>query len=324
MDDWIELTDGTFGQVVDMNWRAIRLRGFDNATYVIPNGELTNQKFKNYYDSRHHYAPWYEFKISAEVDPRFVKTLLLEAALSCENVMKYPLPVVRLSNAETIPYTYMVWVHFRNYLAMFSGREELYQEVHLALKRANIGVSPEANELYVRKGSIPNTKMPSIRLALKALDVDNRFSDDDLDELAQESQHIVVTSGKVILDRGVISDGIHVISSGIVETSLEIARGEWKAVEKLQPGDVFGIISMMTNKPTDFRFSALTEVNIVRINIDCVRALADRRPEVSEFLAQIIERRLKSAESARMAAKSAHRQPAFGEILNWVKSTIKG
>jgi small-conductance mechanosensitive channel len=38
--DWIALNDGTEGQVIDINWRATRLRGWDNATYVIPNGEL--------------------------------------------------------------------------------------------------------------------------------------------------------------------------------------------------------------------------------------------------------------------------------------------
>ena len=72
------------------------------------------------------------------MDPRLAKALLLEAALKCQNVLKNPLPVVRITDASTIPYTYMVWVHFRNYPAMFAGREELFREVHYALKSAGI------------------------------------------------------------------------------------------------------------------------------------------------------------------------------------------
>lgn len=57
LDDWLELSDGTFGQVIDINWRATHLLGWDRATHVIPNGELANQGFKNYHDNRHIYAP---------------------------------------------------------------------------------------------------------------------------------------------------------------------------------------------------------------------------------------------------------------------------
>jgi small-conductance mechanosensitive channel/CRP-like cAMP-binding protein len=322
LDDYLELNDGTFGRVIDMNWRATRLKGWDNATYVIPNGELANQGFKNYHDDRHIYAPWYEFKVSAEVDPRYVKTLLLEAALSCENVMKMPLPVVRLSNALTIPYTYMVWVHFQNYPAMFFGREELFQEVHFALRRANIQISAEANELYLRKASVPDAKMPSIRLAIKSLDLEGRLTDDDLDEIAERSRYIIVKSGKVILEQGAVAESFDVISSGIVEASLEVTNGVWKSLEQLQTGDVFGIISMMTSEPSEFRFSAMTEVHIIRVDIESVRTLVDRRPGIAETFSQIVRKRMETAESARMAAKKVRRQPKFNEILYRVKQTI--
>jgi small-conductance mechanosensitive channel/CRP-like cAMP-binding protein len=324
LDDWIELNDGTFGQITDMNWRATRLTGWDNATYVIPNGELANQGIKNYHDSRHNYAPWYEFKISADVDPHLIKTLLLEAALSCESVLKKPLPVVRLSDANTIPYTYTIWVNFQNYPAMFVGREELLQGVHFALKRANIQISAEATELYMRKALVPDAQMPSIRHALKSLDLEGRLTEDDLDEIAEESQHIIVKTGKVILEQGAVAESFDVISSGIVEASLEVTRGGWKSLEQLQTGGVFGIISMMTNEPSEFRYCAMTEAHLIRTDIECVRAMVDRRPEIAEVFAQIVKKRMETAESARVAARNVRHQPKFNEILNRVKQTITG
>ncbi len=205
LDDWLELSDGTVGQVIDINWRATRLRAWDKATYIIPNGELASQGFKNYHDADHPYAPWYKFRIPAEIDPRFVKILLLEAALRCESIMNQPAPVVRLLDASTIPYTYMIWVHFPNYLAMFSGRDELFREVHLALKSANIKVSPNAQEMYMRKSSAPDAQLPSIKIALKSLDVTGLLDEKDIDQVAASSRFIVIESGKIILEHGTIT-----------------------------------------------------------------------------------------------------------------------
>ncbi|MCF8004331.1 MAG: mechanosensitive ion channel family protein, partial [Chromatiaceae bacterium] len=48
--DWLELPEEKLvGQVVDLNWRATRLRGWDNATVVIPNGRMASASLKNYY-----------------------------------------------------------------------------------------------------------------------------------------------------------------------------------------------------------------------------------------------------------------------------------
>ena len=52
------MTDGTLGEVLDMNWRATHLRAWDNTTHVTP--------------------------------------------------------IVRLGDATSVPYSYLVWVHLRN------------------------------------------------------------------------------------------------------------------------------------------------------------------------------------------------------------------
>ena len=122
------LEDGTEGGVVDINWRTTRLRQWDNATLVVPNGVLAKTRIRNLHDRHHMYSPWYTVRISADYDPRAIKVLLLEAALRCRRTVPGELPTIRLSEASQSPYTYMVWVHFPNYLAMFAGREELFRE----------------------------------------------------------------------------------------------------------------------------------------------------------------------------------------------------
>ena len=323
IDDWLELNDGTFGQVMDMNWRATRIRGWDHATHVIPNGQLANEGFKNYHGNRHKYAPWYEFKVTGDADPHFVKSLLIEAVLRCKHVMKDPVPVIRLANAQTIPYTYMVWVHFPNFVSMFAGREELFREVHFALKRANMHIATESREVYVHRGKALDVKMPNIKLALQSIDVEGKLSDEELDYLADKGKHVLIDTGNVILEKGEIAKNIEILLAGIVDVSMEVEKGEWSTVERLNPGEVFGLISMIMGEPSEFRFTALTQVNIVRIEVEWVRELLDKKPHLAEAVAQLVDRRIKSAESIRMTKRNKGQHTSISDIMRKLSRTVK-
>lgn len=145
--DWLRFADGTEGEVTDINWRATRLRSWDNTTYVVPNGQLSRQSFTNLHGKKHRFAPWYLVRVTGEADPVVVKDLLETAARRCSVILPTPPPVARLMDGTTIPYTYMVWVHFANYPTMFAGREELYREIHYALQAAGLQTAAEIREI---------------------------------------------------------------------------------------------------------------------------------------------------------------------------------
>lgn len=148
--DWLRFSDGMEGEVTDINWRATRLRGWDNTTYVVPNGELSRQSFTNLHGPDHVFAPWYLVNVSGDSDPQDVKTLLEQAAVHCEAILKEPAPVARLMDGTSNPYTYMVWVHFPNYPTMFAGREQLYREIHRRLKSEGLQISADIHEIRSR------------------------------------------------------------------------------------------------------------------------------------------------------------------------------
>lgn len=148
--DWLRFSDGKEGEVTDINWRATRLRGWDNTTYVVPNGQLSRESFTNLHGKDHPFSPWYLVRVSGEADPQEVIGLLREAAARCRTIPAFPAPVARLMDGTTIPYTYMVWVHFPNYPSMFAGREELYREIHYGLKGAGLQIAAEIQEIRHR------------------------------------------------------------------------------------------------------------------------------------------------------------------------------
>ncbi|MEP5731128.1 MAG: mechanosensitive ion channel family protein [Sulfitobacter sp.] len=310
----IRLADGSEGMVVDINWRATRLLAWDNSTLVVPNSDLAKQGFTNLHGVDHPFAPWYEVKIPAEVDPRLARALLLEAALKCTKVLKSPLPVVRLTDATTLPYTYMVWVHFPNYLAMFAGREQLFQEIHYALKDVGAQVSPNINELHTRQVDTMQIEPPTPMLALKMLDIAKSLSDKELEEVADMSSHETFEAGTVIVVEGEIPKFLDVILHGVVETSV-LTTDQPKVVDQLRSGQYFGLTSMLMGTASFMQFTASTNVTLIRINIECLRQILVDRTDLHDEFAIIMKQRMDSAQNARLASDQPGKRFTIRDFL---------
>ncbi|MBK1724250.1 mechanosensitive ion channel family protein [Thiocystis violacea] len=320
LGDWVELKDGIIGQVVDVNWRATWLRGWDNATHIIPNSQMAGQAIKNLHGDQHLFAPWYFVKIPVEVDPRFATALMLEAALRCENVLKFPYPVVRLADATSVPYSYMVWVHLKNYPAMFRAREELFREIHHGLQAAGIEVAPQVHEVRTRRAQITQAEPPSVLLALQSLDIAGFLTGDELERLAARADYCQFDSGRILLAEGVPSEAFYVVTAGLIEAAVMLPDRTRKVTETLGPGKHFGITSMLTTDPSFLEFMAKSDVSLIRIDLDCIRGLVAERPELADRLAGIVKERLDAAEAARYAS----RQPSRSLSMRDIRERIEG
>jgi small-conductance mechanosensitive channel len=312
--DWLELADGRLGEVVDMNWRATRLRGWDNATLVVPNSNLASQSFKNLHGENHVYAPWYFVKLPADVDPRYATELLLQAAMRCDSVLKLPPPVVRLAEGSSLPYSYMVWVHLRQYPAMFRAREELFREIHKSLQESGIEVAPQVQEMRTRRAQISSAEPPTLALALKSLEFAGDLTDDEIAQIAARSEYRHFDTGHVLLAEGAVSDALYVIAGGLVDSSVLLPDGTRKELETLAPGSYFGLTAMLTTEPSFEEFVARTDVTLIRVDLDCLRAVVDARPTLKDKLVDLVKERWDLAEAARAQSRRRTRRLSIRDI----------
>jgi CRP-like cAMP-binding protein len=250
--------------------------------------------------------------------------LLLDAAMRCDSVLQFPNPVVRLADASKLPYRYMVWVHLRNYPSMFRAREELYREIHLGLQEAGIEIAPEVTEMRTRRAHSNRAEPPTVALALRGLDVAGVLSDDELGQLAARSEYRYYDVGDQILAEGGVSDAFYVIIGGLVDSSVRLPDGSSKVVETLGPGKHFGISEMLTTQPNFLEFTANTDVTLIRIDLDAVRGLIAQRPELGEYLAEIVKARLDAADAARVASRRAVRRLSLRDVREGIERRLRG
>jgi len=315
----IRLADGSEGKVIDINWRATRLLGWDNTTMIVPNSQLAKQGITNLHGYDHPYAPWYKVKVPAEVDPRLAQALLLEAALKCSKVLRHPLPVVRLMDATTVPYTYMIWVTFPNYISMFAGREQLFQEIHYALKDFGAQVSPDITEMHTRQVGAVEVEPPTTRLALKMLDITKSLSDDELEELADHSRRKTIEAGTVILEENEIAETIDVVVHGAVEASVALKDGPSKVVDQLRAGEYFGLTSIFLDKPSFLKFTASTNVTLIRIESEWLQKILIDRHDLHDEFAAILKRRMDAAQDAHVDRTETMTRMTLKDVLRRIE-----
>jgi CRP-like cAMP-binding protein len=320
--DWIELPGGVVGRVIDINWRATRLLGWDNASHIIPNSTIATQNIKNYESGRRQFAPWYTLRVPAEVDPRFATALLLDAAMRAPHVLKRPLPVVRLANATSQPYEYMVWVHYDNYPAMFRGREELFREIHYAFLNAGIHISPPVSEWRARRADANTRERPSIFQALRQLDVSREWTDEEIERIATMSRYLDFDAGSVLLREGAIAESFDIVVHGLVEASITLPGGAKEVTELLGPGDYYGILSMATNDPSFLEYTARSDVVLVRIGFDCLQQVLAAHPDRAVALAATVKQRFDAAEQAREASRRHVPKRSFREIRRRIEELM--
>ena len=149
--DWVMLEDGTVAQVIDMDWRATHLRGWDRAVFILPNAQMARQGLRILPKAGQPYADTFTILVSGDEDPEQVKSLLGKAVQQCEAVQTRPAPVIRLADASTLPYRYSLWLHFDGYMSSFAGREELFFNIHKTFTEAGIQVTAEIQDVRVER-----------------------------------------------------------------------------------------------------------------------------------------------------------------------------
>lgn len=314
--EWIELEDGTIGEVIDITWRSTRLQSFNSSELVVPNAKLAGQRIHNLSRPVRHYAAWYEVRLPPEILPRLATGLLLEAAARCRLVLKRPAPIVRLADAATRPYTYMVWVHYPTFLGSFRGREELFRAIDENLRRFGARTAVDIHEITVGRTRPVSVEPPTVEASLRSVDLFRTLDDNQIARLAAESRYVTVEAGEVLMRAGERVDAIHVLLVGVLEESLTQKDGREAVNQTLSPGASFGQISTVCSQAAIVTVTATTDSVLIRIEPATLKALVEANPKLYDAFAAIVAQRIEAVRKTQAAAagRSAVMPKSLGEI----------
>lgn len=110
--DWIDINGDIRGRVIEIGWRTTRILTRSDTYMIVPNSQISRQKMTNYSAPRKHYRASVEIILGHDISVERGKTLLAEAALTTDLMVKSKKPDVRTVSYDTegVRYAIRYWV----------------------------------------------------------------------------------------------------------------------------------------------------------------------------------------------------------------------
>ena len=342
--DWIEV-DGTIGQVILVNWRETRLRTTGGHVVIVPNGRLADTTLRNFSSPtslRRHEVP-----VSASYGdaPGDVIAALLEAADCVPAVEKHPEPDAYVTGYKDFCIDYvlrfwskqyerrtpiqgdvmrMIWYKFnrRGIEIPFpmSGRmlDNFMQAVH-----AQRFEKPLASEIDRVVDDLLRSDFG--RKLMAGPDGTCMLNRDELKALARDVKRTRFTRGETLMRQGEQGESFYVLVQGKVHGRIANPDTARDVEFDLQPGSLFGEMSLLTGLPRTATMTATTDCELLEFNQDAFARLLSLRDEILQVLSDLAAARAKeNAESLERlrASTTAPTELARDGILHRLKRML--
>ncbi len=294
--DWVELDDGTLGEVVDVNWRATHFRSWNSSLYIVPNARISNARVHNFNRPEAKYGHWFDVHVPSTVPPTLVRRVLLQAAVDSERVHDDPAPLIRVSGAGG-SYKYMIYVHFDNYQTHFAGIDDLLMQVWIQCARHGIVPSAVTSEVILRRGVAEEIKEPSPHDLLAEIELFAALDEESRRLLVGGMKLHAVRLGNDVVRQGDEGSSLFVVSVGMVDVTLGNPGPESRRVARLGAGEYFGEMSLLAGEARMATVTTHTDCQLLEIDKDALKPVFDRNPELMQAMARIVTERKLSNEA---------------------------
>ncbi len=283
--DWIRAGDMD-GQVDSIDWRAVTLINFDGDSVVVPNSVIAKERFRNYSRPTQIHREEVGFDISFDDPPNKVKEVLLEAAYETKGILKEPKPHVALISYDEFSIHYKIRYFIDDYGQVAAIHNDFITRIWYANKRHGITFPTRAHEVYNFDGVEAVQKEKTPKEILELLKESKIFSvaEKELFELSKHSKIHDFGVGECLLQKGLLSKEIYLILDGIAKEHIINKNQKVLHETRLKRGDLFGLASLVRKEPSLVTVCALSDIQVITIEIEAMQELLKENPEVAQSL----------------------------------------
>lgn len=303
--DWIQLGDGQrAGEVVEINWRAVKILTLNREQVTIPNALLAKSQIVTYTKPTALARQVVHIPAPYHIPPEQVRALILEALRDAPEVLTEPPPAVVIADFlenGTIRYT------IRYFIDNFARREAIASMVRkrawYALDRA-LGETPlplSGVELRRRPSSeaLEREAVTAAEQLLAAVPLLSCLSQTERLSAARGMRRRRYAAGETIVRQGEPGDALFILEDGVVRIEVDgLEVGEMRAP------DCFGEMALMTGEPRSATIRAVGGVTVQTIRRDVFCDLLRANPRLSEVFSRVLAERLEARRAGLEAARA--------------------
>lgn len=154
--------------------------------------------------------------------------------------------------------------------------------------------------------------------ALAKVDIFAPLSDDDRAALAPQLRYAPFVAGDVMTRQGAVAHWLYLVISGTADVTVETPAGR-SLVGRLEAGDIFGEMGMLTGAPRTATVTARTDTICYRLDKAAFESVIRSRPDIAESISRVLADRRKQLDGEVAAAQGEERRMQRDDILEKVR-----
>jgi small-conductance mechanosensitive channel len=289
--DWLWV-DSRYAQVIEVNWRATRMRTTDDILIEIPNRELARLTLINLNRPHRRHAMRIPISLDYATPPTRAKNVLLHAVANTKGVAPEPKPKVYLKNfAESaIEYDIKFWMDDHDDYCAVS--DAIRTNVWYSLHRHGIRIPYPTRTVQLERPARDKQQevQNAARLILRQQPLFKCLTDEQLDALLPRGRVVHFGQGETLIKQGDQGDSMFILVSGQAVVEAE-RNGVTQYVTALGAGECFGEMSLLTGERRSATVVAQTDCEVVEIARQVLALSLQENPKLLNQLSELLARR---------------------------------
>jgi small-conductance mechanosensitive channel/CRP-like cAMP-binding protein len=291
--DWLVLSDGIEGKVVETNWRATHLLTGANDLVIVPNSDLAKARLTNLSGPEPSHGVTLAIRFQPTTAPSAIVNVMRSVLQSSNSIMDKPEPTVQVISMDANAVALELSFRVATIAAVGKARSEIFDLIYRHAKAAGLVLSPGPEQVGAALAKADELQLGHHTTARRLLDAIALFAsmtEDEREALAATMTRRTFRKGEVLAEQGAVLESLMVVRNGIVAVVRREATHETE-VGRLAPGDFFGEGGLLTGAGEFGSIVALTFVVVYEIRQEGLAPLLQDRPAIADELAALLSRR---------------------------------
>ena len=134
------------------------------------------------------------------------------------------------------------------------------------------------------------------------------LTEDERRRVAAGMKPAPFSRGEAVMRQGTLGEWLYIITRGTGEVRIYEDAEHYITVAKVKAGDFLGEMSLLTGELRTATVIALEEMDCYRLDGETFRDLITARPQLAEYIAEVLARRRTELQSVREGLSDHHRQ----------------
>lgn len=288
---------GYEGQIIEMNWRAVRVRTVERDVVIIPNSLMGKDVAVNFTLLDPLHAERVRVSFGYQHPPNQIKRMLLETALATPSVVHNPPPHVRILEYayDKFAVTYEVKLFTSDYRRTEFIRDEVLTRIYYAAQRYNLTVPYQTTVFYQRDSTAleEHDTFPELLAQLQTLPYFAYLDTALHHQLAQGAAFQHYGAEERLIEQGMTFKGFYILLEGSVQLTVSTSDGKTHEVAQLGPGDFFGETLLLRGRTSPFAVVVSQDMKAIFIERNTLAAVVASSSRLSAEMNRFIEARTK-------------------------------